>query len=518
MSLASGERVTTPNCQRTGLFEGEGRVMYPCSRRVPFVILLAVAALDCQAPVATREIRIGHEADLVSLDPTQGTDSVSKSVLSNIYDTLVDWDERLVPALAVSWSNPDERTWLFRLRKGVHAHDGTILTAEDVQFSLERARSDRSSTVADRLSTVDTIDVIDDSTVRVRTSAADPLLLNRLTDIFIAPRGRAKELGEQPVGTGPYRFARRSPGVLEVEAFSQCWRGAPPIGRARFVTVKFGEGTLTALRAGSVDILRWVPEARVKEVESISGFRVVARAGLRAVYLWMNSEPGRPFADTRVRRAISLSLDRAALVERLGGHGHPLQQFLPANVIGNVPGLSGLPLDRAAAARLLREAGYQRGFETPLSHVSNESLAEAIRDQLKTVGIEVKLDSRVWPDMLKDWHAARLPFFLGSWWFASGEVSMFLKECISTRDPRLTNSWNPGYSNPRLDELIRLDFQKFDEDSRAEGLRKLTHLLLDEMPLVPLLNRDDLYAVRSGIKWTPRLDGKLLAAEIDLGG
>src|SRR5262249_50195059 len=112
------------------------------------------------------------------------------------------------------------------------------------------------------------------------------------------------------------------------------------------------------------------------------------------------------------------------------------------------------------------------------------------------------------------WRSAQAPPFIGSWLFSSGELSMFLKECLFTRDPKIPSAWNPGYSNPRLDELITLNYRTFGEPARLEQSEALMEMLLEEMPLVPLLGREDLYAVRSDLRWRPRFDGKLRAVEM----
>lgn len=483
---------------------------------VAVLSIAALAALGCRRPAAEpAEIRIGHEAAPVSLDPVRGVDSVSKSLLANLYDPLVDWDGRLKPAVARSWSNPDERTWVFSLRPGVRVHDGSLLTAADVRFSLERARSDPASALADRLATIESVEVVDDLTLRVRTREPDPHLLYRMTDVFVAPRAAASSLGERPVGTGAYRFARRSGDVLELEAFRGHWRGDARIRTARFLPLVSGDETAAALRQGRVDVVRWVPEARVAEVESLPGVRVVARASLRVMYLWMRSAKPHPFADRRVRQAVSLAIDRAELVRRLGGHALPLEQFVPTGVAGRLTPAPPLPHDREAAKKLLGEAGYPHGFETSMTYVAGaEPVADAVREQLGEVGIKLLPDRRDWTRMLPDWQAARLPLFLASWWFSSGEPSMFTKECLFTRDARAPTGWNPGYSNEELDRLIALDFRTFGDKARGERLAAVMRLLLDEMPLVPLFSRYDLYALRSGIRWSPRLDGKMLAAEM----
>ena len=464
-------------------------------------------------------VRIAHEAPLISLDPVAASDSIAKSVLSNFYDALVDHDAQMrpIPDLALSWSSPDERTWILPLRTDVLAHDGGVLTPRDVRVSLDRARSAPESAVRDRLATIESVEV-EGTVLRIHTRVPDPSLLERLADVLIAPERATATLAQKPVGTGPYQFVRGSEARIEARAFPGCWRGRPRIELAEFLSLD-GGAALQALSRGEVDVLRWVPEARVAEFQALPGIRVVGRHGLRALYLWMNSEKQgsvrNPFADKRVRRALSFAIDRDALIAGLGGRGTSLERFFPQAVLGHVSGSGALAFDPSRSRSLLREAGYPDGFKTELVAASGaEPVVALIVPMLGSVGVEVQPKSTTWTQMLPLWQTAHLPFFLGSWWFSSGDASLFLKECLGTRPRDATTGWNPGYSDPALDRLVDEDFRIFGDPKRFKHLELLTEFLLEAMPLVPLVSRDDVYAVRGPVQWEPRVDGRLLATEM----
>ncbi len=118
-----------------------------------------------------------------------------------MYEGLVTFDSemRVVPALALSWSSPDERTWLFRLRPGVRLHDGQLMSVHDVSRALERARSDPHSRLRGRLATIALDEPADDATVRIVTTRPDPMLLNRLAYVLVVPAPGN--------GTGAFRIA-----------------------------------------------------------------------------------------------------------------------------------------------------------------------------------------------------------------------------------------------------------------------------------------------------------------------
>jgi peptide/nickel transport system substrate-binding protein len=423
-----------------------------------------------------------------------------------------DAEMRVVPALALSWNSPDETTWLFRLRPGVRCHDGRTLDAALVAAALERARSDPGSRLRGRLETIESVSAGDAQTLRIQTLRPDAMLLNRLAYVLVAPA--------PGVGTGPYRIRSWTRGKpLVLEAFDRYWGGRPAIDEVRFISIPEPERRMEALRERSVDVLRWVPEARVAEVENAPSFRLVSRAGLVAYYLWFDSRPGSggPFADSRVRRAVSLAIDRQRLVAALGGRAEPLDQVVPSGVFGHVAGIAGTRSDPEGARRLLAEAGHPQGLDVVLT-LSPGSSADAMRSalgpMLRRVGIHATIVVSEWSAMMARLESRRLPFYLLGWRLETGEASTFLRDCLHTLPGPAGNGCNPGYSNPTLDRLLDAADPILEDSRRLTYLQSVTTLVMQDMPLVPLYRQADQYAVSRRIRWSPRLDGKLLAASM----
>ena len=464
-------------------------------------------------------LRIAHEAELANVDPMSASDHISISILGNFYEGLVDVDRdmKLVPALALSWSTPDDRTWMFTLRPGVSFHDGSPLTSGDVKFTLDRDRSDPQSSLQQYLSLIDSIEAQDDSTVVIRTKIPDPMLAYRLTSVFIASRKSSTTISGRPVGTGPYRFVRFHSGILDAERFPKYWGGVPSIARIQFKTIKPGPDTLRVLKTREVDIVRWIPEPLVNSARAVGGFRIVDRDSLRALYLWMNSQPakGNPFADRRVRLAIHLAVDRPALIRSMQNRAIPIWQLAPPGLIGYYPSMRHPEFSVAASRDLLVQAGYPGGFDTTLTvGPGAETLASTISSMLKTAGIRAGVEVLDWPTMKQKWNAAALPLFIGSWRFTSAEPSFFLQACLLTPQQAGENGWNPGYSNPQMDSKIRQYLVTFDAEPRRQILRELMEAAAEDLPLIPLLQRYDFYGVSEQLEWQPRQDGNLRANEM----
>jgi peptide/nickel transport system substrate-binding protein len=495
--------------------------------RAAAVLLLAGTA--CQrpsaAPTMPSMVRVGLESDPLSLDPSAQQEAATHSVLSNIYEALVafDKDEKLVPCLASSWSSLDEHTWQIQLRSGVRFHDGRPFGAKDVKYTIERDRDDPASALRGHLSGIASVDVVDEANLRLVTKRPEALLMNRLTYILILPAGGLPTVLSHPIGTGPFRFVSWEKGkALRTEAFADYWGGRPAFDQALFIPVEEGEKSLDALSRHQVDVLRWVPEPMIERFQAASGVRVLSRPGLSSYYLWFNPQSHasgkNPFADRRVRRAISMAIDRPALVQSFGGRALAANQLVQPGVFGYAAELPGLVYDPEQGRALLAQAGYAHGFETKLVHrpqASLEVVAVDIRDMLEKIGIHASLETPDWATSLTRWRAGEIPFFLAGWRFEDGEVQSFLRDCLFTREPKRNyGSFNPGYSNPELDRLIEQDAEIFREDERKRHYAVLTRLALDDMPLVPLYHRMNFYGVASDIAWDPRLDGKLLAAEM----
>src|SRR5262249_31309887 len=149
---------------------------------------------------------------------------------------------------------------------------------------------------------------------------------NRLAHVLVVPRGRSPEdYRDRPVGTGPYRFLRWERGKsVSVEAFADYWGGPPSVERAEFVTLGTTDAVLSALARNAVDVVHWSPERMAVDPPSAPGFRIASRPAMATSFLWFRSTgegngKKNPFADRRVRQAVSLAIDRRQLVALLGG-------------------------------------------------------------------------------------------------------------------------------------------------------------------------------------------------------
>ncbi|MBV8199493.1 MAG: hypothetical protein JOZ15_02610 [Acidobacteria bacterium] len=463
-------------------------------------------------------LRLVFHSDPQGLDPHLHDEVATHWVLDNVYDSLVtfDADMHVRPALAAGWDNPDDLTWRFQLRPGVRFQDGRPLAAADVVVSLERARSHPQSKMSGYLVEVAAVRALDPRTVEVQTHRPYPILLNKLTFIAIVPRDAPARI-VKPLGTGPYRFVAYTPGrTLELEAWSGAWNAGDE-GEPR-VSIGFESDAakrVERLTSGQADLIAELPSQYADRVASAPGCAARSAGGLAVNYLQPRVDTP-PFSDPRVRRAISLALDREALVRvMLHGRGAPAGQMVGPKVFGYAPEIQPPRRDLAAARRLLAAAGYPDGLDAVLEYRDGQDVAP-LQAQLAEAGIRLRPQARPWSELYPRLLRGQVSFYYGSWQCSSGDASDLFDNKVHTRQPErgYGASNSNGYSNPALDGLIESSGATLDMNERRRILESAMRLLDADLPLIPLAIQFNLFGVRTALGWAPQLDARIHAADM----
>lgn len=486
---------------------------------------LAPAVLACLLLFCRRGERaadtlfLAMEQDVLTLDPHLHDDSVTHSVLSNVYDPLVTFDRsmRVVPALAESWENPTELVWRFHLRHGVAFHDGRPLTTADVKYSLERAGRTKT---AHYLPPFGDIRLVDAATFEIHTKTPEPILLNKLAVVGIVPEG-TREDAPRAVGTGAYRVvAYAKGGALALEANQAYWAGRPPIGRAVFKTLPHAAERARGLAKGEIHLAREVARKDLGDSPAPPHVTFLSEAGLPVVFLGVNFRTGGPLLSREVRRALFWAIDPRELILDSGVEGVPSDQLVPASIFGFLPGADpGRPrLDRAR--QLLREAGHAEGLELTLEMPSStaSTVGPALAEQLARVGIALKVAGLPWPELSARLDRGESPFYSVGW-ACYGDASDLLDGVLHTRVPPSHGASNfGGYANAALDEAIERASRTMDPPRRLEALHEAMRICQEELPLIPLYRRKRTYGVDDRVRFVPRQNGQVVLAELSWAG
>jgi peptide/nickel transport system substrate-binding protein len=515
------------------------------ARRFLFVALLAALALATAA--AAREVRIGYGAAVTSADPHFHALTSNVAVHQHIYEALVGQDERLGlrPELANGWRAVDATTWEFALRPTARWHDGTPFTAEDVAFSAGRAATVPNSPGRFTISLLPVLglDVVGPHTLRVRTDGPDPLLPNRMAGLLLVRRATGDastadfNAGRAAVGTGPYRFRAWRPGSrFELERNDAYDGPAEPWRRMTFLLISGAAARLAALRAGDADLVDQVPTDEVAALSRDPDLAVFAAPGLRNMYLFLDQArertPGvadaagnpipNPLRDPRVRRALSLAINRDGIVRSLmGGQAAPSGQLLPPGVPGHEPDLRPDPYDPDRARALLEEAGLTGGFTVVLAgpndrYVNDDQVLQSIAQGWTRAGLKVRVEAL--PSAAYFPQVARGGVSVGllGWGTATGEADSPLVSLLATEHAR--RGWGAGnrsgYSNPALDALVAEAVRTAEPARRDLLYRRATRIAMEDVAIIPLHQAANIWAARRGLTYNARNDERTMATEL----
>lgn len=493
---------------------------------------LLAAACGRAATPDTLVVLIGR--DVEGLDPhTSGGIWQTQTVLANLYEGLVAFDRRmaLVPALALSWTNPDDYTWEFQLRPGLRFHTGEEVGAEDVVYSLRRARDHPRSILRASLGGVEDVAALPDGRVRLRTREPDASLTRRLRDVAILSRRCLEAHGEAALesrscGTGPYRLATREAGMLiDVERFEAYRDGPAPVPKARFVIGGYADPSFRRLVPAAGRLMFGARYGSDLYRQALQEATPRFGASLAITYLAFDlrgaTTPGvtlpdgshrNPFLEPRVRRALALGIDRRALKDAVvSGHAFVASQLVAPPVLGFDPTLPEPRPDPAEARRLLRESPFRDGFEVRLDlRESMQEYGAALAGQLAGLGVRVRPDALPEDEFFARTSRGASSLYVLRFSCRTGDAQEFDDKWVHSRDEaRGYGEFNYSYARnpvPGLDALIEGARGELRPRERLALLRQVMREVLDAQLAVPLLHERDVILVSPDVDWEPRAD------------
>jgi peptide/nickel transport system substrate-binding protein len=494
-------------------------------------VLAAVAFPACrERPQLERPVRIVLAGSPVTFDPQRVSDERTRNVLGHFYEPLVDFDADLAlrPRLALSWSSPSDTEWRFVLREGVVFHDGRPFGAEDVKATLDRARHLVEGFVTESdIHDVAEVRVLDARTVSVTTRSPRPLLLARLTRLLVLPRDTGDSEVYEPVGTGPWVYSGGttgpSGGPIRGRRFERYWGDRPAAAELRIEAEPDEAGRERALLGGADVVVPFPRSALDASGRSRGPFHVVRRPTLTTVFLAFRVSSGfrgevSPFRDVKLRRAVSLALDRERLVrDALDGEGTPLWQLAPPGIVGYDVGVPRPGPDVAAARRLVAEAGFPNGVSSRLhADPARERVAREVARQLEPAGIRLEVVVEPWDDLFRSQLFGISPVALWSASHTAGHASGFYESYLHTTagDTVFGGENSSRYSDPEVDALVERASGAVLREERERLLAAVRARALSDLPYVPLFTPVRVYGVRDGVELAPRLDEAVFASDV----
>ncbi len=387
--------------------------MTPRARVLVLIALIGAALAGCGEP-GPREnvVRVGISLEPPHLDPTSGAAAATDEIVyANVFEglTRIGAHGEVLPALAETWDiSPDGTVFTFHLRRNVTFHDGTTFDANDVKFSLDRARApDSTNAQKGAFEPIAAVDVIDPVTVRItlsHTVADFPRDMGWGDAVIVAPESAASN-AVTPIGTGPYAFSRWLRGAqIELTRYPAYWGTPARIDKVVFLVVPDPAAAYAALLAGDIDSFPNFPAVELlPQIQGDSRFAIVTGSTEGETILAINN--GRnPYNDLRIRQAIAHALDRKSIILAASeGYGTPIGSHFPPHDKAYIDLTGTYPYDPGAARKLLAEAGYPNGFSAtlrlpPVAYARRGG--EVIAQELRAIGIDVRIENIEWAQWL----------------------------------------------------------------------------------------------------------------------
>ena len=440
-------------------------------------------------------IVVANGADAKSLDPHNTNDLPSSRVFSQIYSNLVetDRDMNIVPGLAESWEHIDERTTVFHLRQGVRFHNGEELKASDVRFTLERMKD--SPTVAHIIGAIESIETADDYTVKITTSDPFGPLLYHLAHKSVAILNEkavteaGQDYGQQPVGTGPYRFVDWVVGDrVNLAANEDYYDGKPAIENAVFRSIVEGTNRAIALETGEVDIAYDIEPIDVSVVTDNDDLTFVEEESLSVAFFGFNTLK-EPFDNPKVRQAIAYAVSADDIIESVAlGAGVAANSPIGPKVFGHNPDAKYYRQDFEKARQLMAEAGYPDGFSTSVWTNDNPlriQIAQIMQAQVRQIGIDMSIEVMEWGAYLDGASRGDHEVYILGWFTMTGDADYGLFPLYSSETHG--GAGNRGfYTNPRVDELLHNARTSTDPEERSVYYAEIQDILQEDLPIVNL--------------------------------
>jgi len=465
--------------------------------------------IEAPARAAANEINVAIPQDLDdSLDPHMSVAAGTREVNFNIFEGLVkaDPDGNIVEAVAEKVEVTKNGTvYVFTVREGIKFHNGEVLTADDVVFSISRCAGmldDNYYSASGTLSCIESVKKTGDRTVEITLKAPNAEFLAYLatTNAAIIPEDY-KDQATAPVGTGPFKFVSRSPQEnFVMERFDDYWGEKAKLQKVNYLIMEAGSWVMS-LKSGAIDLVAHMTADQVKSVEDQYVIEKDTMKLVQAMYLNHSFEP---FSDVRVRQALCYAVDKQAVTDFvLDGYGVPIgSSMFPAFGRYFIPELTDYyTQDLEKAKALLKEAGYENGFEFTLTVPSNYpqhvQTGEVIASMLQQIGVTVKLQQVEWNTWTSDIYANRnFEATVVGFDASTLTASSLLQRWVSDYGKNMIN-----YNNPEYDALYAKAAVCADEAEQTELFKQMLTILTEDAANVYIQDMYDMVAVN------PYLDG-----------
>ncbi|RPF54006.1 glutathione ABC transporter substrate-binding protein [Aquisalibacillus elongatus] len=469
------------------------------------------------------DLTIAVPADISEISPQGSNDVPSSNVQENVFETLVYLDENTEaqPRLAEDWEVIDDTTYEFKIREGVKFHDGSDLNAEVVKANFDRLMDpDTASPQASLVAAVESVEVVDEFKVRFNLEYPYGPLINNLAHTgtsIMSPKvieedAKAVENGESPgsyinenpVGTGPFEFDEWTPGESVVLTKNEdYWGDQAKLDSITFQVISENSTRLAELDTGSVDIMANVSPDSVSRVENGENSSLLEQESTSLSYLGFNTQSS-PLDDERVRRAISMAVDKEEIIEGIyNGYGVAANSPVPPTVFGHDESVEGIEYNKEEAKALLEEAGYGDGLTLNLmTNNDNQQrmyMAEYVASELEDLNIEVNIEGLEFGSFIDKASNGDHDLFILGWSTPTMDADYATYNLFHSEQHGEAGNMT-FLENEEVDKLLDQARQESDPEARKELYSELQQKLVELAPMHYVHHQTYLLGVNDRVK------------------
>ena len=509
--------------------------------------LLAAAMAFASGIVQAQTLRWASQGDPQTMDPHSQNEQLTNAMNGQVYEFLIGRDRKLelVPQLATEWKQTSPLQWRMKLRPNVKFQDGTPFTADDVVFSINRAKLPTSQ-IAVYANAVGEVKKIDDLTVEFNLSQVNPIFLQHINTLNIMSKAWCEKHNvTKPLdfknkeesyaaynanGTGPYMLVKREPDVKTVYKRNPNYWGKPEgnVQDVIFTPIKQDATRMAALMSGEIDFVLDPPPRDLERLRGGGQVKVLDGLENRIVFLGMDqardellysSVKGKnPFKDVRVRKALYQAIDIETIKTKLmNGQAIPTGAVVPSPLGSfNDPEIEKrLPYDVAAARQLLADAGYPDGFEVTLDcpnnrYINDEKICVALAGMWAQLKLKIKVNAMPRATYFPKLEKLDTSLYMLGWGGSITDAETTFTPIYRNRGAGGVGSYNYGnYTDDKLDAVAAAQSREADPEKRKALIKEAFKLHNDAVRHIPLHRQFIPWAARNNVTVVHRADNWL---------
>jgi dipeptide transport system substrate-binding protein len=515
------------------------------SHRTPrlraLVAAVAATGLFAAAPLAAKTLVFCSEGSPENFYPAINTTGTSFDANSQIYSRVVDFQRgatQVVPGLAERWDiSPDGKVYTFHLRKGVKWHSNKNfkptrdMNADDILFMFERqwkendpyfkVTSPNHSYFNDMgmPKLLKSVEKVDDYTVRVELNRPEAPFLSNLAmeyagvqskeyAIAMLKAGTPEKIDQEPIGTGPFMLVQyQKDAIIRYKAFPQFWGGKAKIDDLVFAITPDSSVRWAKLQKGECHVMPYPNPADLDAMRKDPNVQVLEQPGLNVGYLAFNTQK-KPFDDVRVRKAVSMAIDKKAIIDAVYlSTGVAAKNPIPPSMWSYNNAIKDDPYDPAAAKKLLAQAGYPDGFSTdlwamPVQRPYNPNarrIAELMQADLAKVGVKAEIKSFEWGEYRKRMQAGEHQMGMLGWTGDNGDPDNFLYTLLGCESAKTNGSNVAKFCYQPFEELVVKAKTLSDQKQRTDLYMKSQVVFKEQVPWFTIAHAVQLKPVRKEV-------------------